>query len=105
MTPATVAEHRVRARRFGPVTRVRVDLHGISIFGPGDSRTLIRWEWIDVIDPSPGGVVVASADSSLTLPRGAFGLAPDDLAARLSEARSIVKRPDVIGDLVAGATS
>ncbi len=46
-----------------------------------------------------GGVVVRSADSRLTLPPGAFGVAPEALAAALERARSIVHRPDVIGSL------
>lgn len=114
---ATVAEHTVRlgrfgrfgrprrfgrARRFGPVTRVRVDLHGISQFGPGDRHTLIRWEWIDVIETSAGGVVVSSSETSLTLPPGSFRLPTETLAARLNSARSIVERPDVIGALLDG---
>ncbi len=95
---ATVAEHRVRSRRFGARRRVRVDLHGVSVFGPGPARTLIRWEWVEAISVD-GGVVVRSADDRLTLPPGAFGLTPDALAAELERARSIVHRPDVIGSL------
>ena len=95
---ATVAEHQVRSGRFRPKQRVRVDLHGVSVFGPGPHRTLIRWEWVETISVE-GGVVVRSADDRLTLPPGAFGLAPDALAAELERARSIVHRPDVIGSL------
>lgn len=97
---AGVAEDQVRARRFGKAQRVRVDLHGISIFGGPSERTLIRWEWIDSISPESSGVVVGSKAATLTLPKGAFGLAPSELAARLQSARSIVERPDVIGSLL-----
>ncbi len=99
---ATVAEHQIRTGRFGSKRRVRVDLHGVSVFGPGSRRTLIRWEWVDAIsvgEGEQGGVVVASADDRLTLPPGAFGLEPGALAAELERARSIVHRPDVIGSL------
>lgn len=99
---ATVAEHQVRTGRFGSKRRVRVDLHGVSMFGPGSRRTLIRWEWVDTIavgQADGGGVVVTSADDRLTLPPGAFGLAPAALAGELERARSIVHRPDVIGSL------
>jgi len=95
---ATVAEHQLRSGRFGPKQRVRVDLHGVSVFGPGARRTLIRWEWMEGISVD-GGVVVRSADDRLSLPPGAFGLAPEALAAELERARSIVHRPDVIGSL------
>ncbi|MDP8936269.1 MAG: hypothetical protein M3O23_00680 [Actinomycetota bacterium] len=95
---STVAEHQIRSRRFGPRQRVRVDLHGVSVFGPGSRRTLIRWEWMEAITVD-GGVVVRSTAEQLTLPPGAFGLAPEALAAQLERARSIVHRPDVIGSL------
>jgi len=97
---ATVAEHQVRSGPFGRRQRVRVDLHGVSVFGPGPRRTLIRWEWMEEISVD-GGVVVRSANDRLALPAGAFGLAPDALAAQLERARSIVDRPDVIGALSA----
>jgi len=99
---ATVAEHRVRIRRFGSTRRVRVDLHGVSVFGPGSRRTLIRWEWVDDIavgEGAGGGVVVRSADDRLTLPPGSFAMTPEALAAELERARSIIHRPDVIGSL------
>jgi hypothetical protein len=96
--PATVAEHQLRSGRFGPRRRVRVDLHGVSVFGPGPRRALVRWEWIRDISVDEG-VVVSSADTRLVLPRGAFGMAPEALAEALERARSIVERPDVIGAL------
>lgn len=103
--PAAVAEDLVRVRRFSKPVRVRVDLHGVSTFASGDNsesrRTLIRWEWIDTITPGPTGVVVLSADSSLTLPDHSFGLTPDALSRQLESARSIVTRSDVIAELVA----
>ncbi len=96
-----VAEDVVRARRFGPRVRVRVDLHGVSVFGRGDERTLIRWEWIERIDAG-AGVEVTSANAALVIPSGAFGLDPPALAARLEAARSITDRPDVLEQLAAG---
>ncbi len=97
--PRQVAEDVVRAGRFGPRLRVRVDLHGVSVFGRGDERTLIRWEWIEQIRVGDG-VEVTSANAELVIPSGAFGLAPPALAARLEAARSIVERPDVLEELV-----
>jgi hypothetical protein len=98
---STVAEHLVGSGWFKPKRRVRVDLHGVSVFGPGSRRTLIRWEWVEDISvpEGDGGVVVRSADDRLTLPPGSFGLPADALAAQLDRARSIVHRPDVIGTL------
>ncbi len=96
-----VADFVVRRRPFGPKVVVRVDLHGISSFGPGDARTLIRWEWIEDIAVD-GGVVVRSANARIELPPGAFGLDPEALAQRLEAARSIVHRTDVIAGLNAG---
>ena len=92
------AEDVLRSSGLGPSLRLRVDLHGVSVFGPGPRRTLIRWEWVETISVD-GGVVVRSAADRLTLPPGAFGLTPDALAAELERARSIVHRPDVIGSL------
>ena len=88
----------MRARLFGPKLRLRVDLHGVSVFGPRDDHTLIRWESITGIGLD-GGVVVRSASASLILPPGAFGLAPEALAERLDEARSPDRRPEVIAEL------
>ncbi|MGH3850212.1 MAG: hypothetical protein ACRDRT_10985 [Pseudonocardiaceae bacterium] len=99
---AGVAEDLVRLRRFGPTRRVRIDLHGISLFGPAKQRTLIRWEWITSISPEDSGVVVSSDADTLVLPKGAYGLTPPDLASRLQAARSIVERPDIIGSLLNG---
>lgn len=82
--------------------RLRVDLHGVSVFGPGESRTLIRWEWVTGIEVTDDGVVVRSPQARLTFPPGAFGLDPPVLAQRLQQARSIVDRPDVIGQLAHG---
>ena len=93
-----VADFVVRRRPFGPKVVVRVDLHGISSFGPGDARTLIRWEWIEDIAVD-GGVVVRSSNDRVELPPGAFGLDPEALAERLEAARSIVHRTDVIAEL------
>ena len=93
-----VADFVVRRRPFGPKVVVRVDLHGISSFGPGDARTLIRWEWIEDIAVDDG-VVVRSAHDRVELPAGAFGFDPQTLAQRLETARSIVHRSDVIGEL------
>ena len=93
-----VAEHLLRSDPLGPMVRVRVDLHGVSIFGPGDRRTLIRWDAITSIEAGDG-VVVRSPTAELTLPPRAFGLDPSHLAARLESAKSIIDRPDVIGEL------
>ncbi len=92
------AEHRVKLRRLGPEVRLRVDLHGVSVFGPGDERTLIRWEWIEHLGVSEG-VEVRSSETTLTLPPGAFGLPPETLCELLEEGRSIHARPDVIEHL------
>ncbi len=96
-----VAEHVMRSRLFGPKIRFRVDLHGVSTFGPGDARTLIRWEWIDTIEVKEGQAVVSSAKDRVAFPSGAFGFSAPDLAERLEKARSITRRPEVIGELQA----
>ncbi len=98
-----VAEHVMRSRMLGPKIRFRVDLHGVSMFGPGDRHTLIRFEWLETIavDDASGGVVVRSATDTITLPSGAFGLSSPALAKCLEDARSIHLRPDVIGQLTA----
>ncbi len=96
--PSRVAEHVVRRRPFGRPQRLRVDLHGVSVFGPGDHHQAIRWEWIDSIRVA-GGVVVTGKGAEILLPPGAFGLAPDALADCLREAGDIVNRTEVIGRL------
>ncbi|MGH9225905.1 MAG: hypothetical protein ACRD2W_19430 [Acidimicrobiales bacterium] len=96
-----VAEFMMRSRRFGPKIIFRVDLHGISTFGPGDQRIAIRWEWVEDIEVQGGGVDVRSATEHVLLPSGAFGFEPQALADRLQEARSIVRRPEIIGELAA----
>lgn len=92
----------MRVRRFGPKMRYRVDLHGVSAFGPGEARTMLRWEWIEQIDGHGRGVVVRSATESLVLPPSAFGLSSVALAERLEAARSITNRPEIIGELSRG---
>ena len=99
-----VAEHVVRRRFFGPKRLLRVDLHGVSSFGAGDHRSLVRWEWVEGIDVEGGtGVVVRSATDRIAFPAGAFGLSPHQLASELERARSITERPDVIGRLSGAA--
>jgi hypothetical protein len=94
-----IAEHVMRSKRFGPKLLYRVDLHGVSIFGPGEERTLIRWEWVETITVEDGWAVVRSARDQVAFPSGAFGFKPDALVQRLEEARSITRRPDIIGEL------
>ena len=93
-----VAEHVVRRRRIGPKVLLRVDLHGVSTYGPGRRRTLIRWEWISEIAVG-AGVTVRSTAGTIELPPGAFGLDPPALAERLEDARAIERRPDAIAAL------
>jgi hypothetical protein len=97
-----VAEHVVRGRLFGPKRLLRVDLHGVSAFGAGDERALIRWEWIEAIEVEWGSVVVRGADGSIVLPSGAFGLETKDLAEELERARGIENRSGVILRLSGG---
>ena len=99
-----MAEHVVRSRLFRPRVRLRVDLHGVSAFGPGDRHTLIRWEWVERISVGDG-VVVDSAKQQVRFPPGAFGLQPGPLAERLERARALDRRPDVIEELATGAPS
>jgi len=94
-----VAEHVVRGRLFGPKRLLRVDLHGVSMFGAGDEKALIRWEWVEAIVVERGCVVVRSADGTISIPSGSFGLAPRELAGELELARDIRTRSDVIGRL------
>ena len=95
---ARVAEWHVRTRPLRPKLKLRVDLHGVSVFGPRRERTLIRWEWMEDITAGDG-VTVRSANAEVHLPDGAFGLGTDDLAEKLRQARSITRRPDVIESL------
>jgi hypothetical protein len=97
-----VAEHVVRGRLFGPKRLLRVDLHGISMFGAGDEKALIRWEWIEAIEVDRAGVVVRGADDSITLPDGSFGFGSQELAGELERARNIRVRSDVIRRLSSG---
>lgn len=90
----------MRKRPFGRSRRLRVDLHGVSVFGPGDHHQVMRWEWIERISVD-GGVVVAGGGNEIVLPPGAFGLAPEVLAECLREADSIDGRTDAIGRLSA----
>ena len=96
---ARVAEHVIRGRLFGPSRLLRVDLHGVSEFGAGDARTLIRWEWVEAIEVDRGSVLVKGAEESITMPSGAFGMEAEELAAELERARAIHNRSDVIGRL------
>jgi hypothetical protein len=98
-----VAEHVVRGRLFGPKRLLRVDLHGVSAFGAGDERALIRWEWMEAIEVERDSVVVRGAEETIVMPAGAFGLEPEKLAEELELARAIHNRSDVIGRLGEGA--
>ncbi len=92
----------MRGRLFGPKRLLRVDLHGVSAFGAGDERALIRWEWVEAIDIERGSVVVRGSEHTITLPSGAFGLATKELAEELQLARRIQNRSDVILRLSSG---
>jgi len=93
----------VRGRLFGPKRLLRVDLHGVSEFGAGDERALIRWEWVEAIGVERDTVVVKGAEETIVMPAGAFGLGADDLAQELERARAIHNRSEVIGRLGSGA--
>lgn len=95
-------EEMVRAGRFGVTLRMRVDLHGVSSFGPGKHHTLIRWEWIQRITAEPHGVIVGAANGEIVFPAGVFGLEPAALAERLEQAGSIFERADIIAELGRG---
>jgi hypothetical protein len=97
---ARVVEEVVRVGRSGPVQRLRIDLHGISSFGPGEHHSLIRWERLCEISADAHGVTVSSPTGRIVLPTGVFGIRPVDLAEKLEEARSIFKRPDVLASLI-----
>ncbi|MDQ6783859.1 MAG: hypothetical protein M3063_10525 [Actinomycetota bacterium] len=92
-------EELVRAGRFGPTVRLRIDLHGVSSFGPGTHRTLIRWEWIERVVVHNDGVVITSARGEVVFPSGVFGLDPPALAERLEGAGSIFRRADILDEL------
>ncbi len=83
----------------GESQRLRVDLHGVATFGPADEHTAIRWEWIEELAGGEDEVVVRSAQATITIPAGTFGLAPAALVAQLERARSITERTDVIVEL------
>lgn len=93
----------MRGRLFGPKRLLRVDLHGVSAFGAGDERALIRWEWIEAIDIERDTVVVRGGEGSIVMPSGSFGLGAGELAEELELARAIHNRSDVIGRLGVGA--
>ncbi|HSH59882.1 MAG TPA: hypothetical protein VK988_09635 [Acidimicrobiales bacterium] len=98
-----VAEQVMRSGLVGRRRRYRVDLHGVSVFGPGDGHTLIRWERIETIaGRADDGVRVESATAAVVFPRGAFGLDPPALAAQLEAARSIDRRGQIIAELAGG---
>lgn len=96
--PSRVAEYVVRTRRFGRPQRLRVELHGISLLGPGEKREVIRWEWVETITADQA-VMVSGNGHQLAIPAGAFGMEPADLAEQLQRARRIEERSDVIGRL------
>lgn len=89
----------MRGRLFGPSRLLRVDLHGVSEFGAGDERALIRWEWVEAIEVDRGSVLVRGADAAIAMPSGAFGMDAEELAAELERARTIRHRSDVIARL------
>ena len=94
-----MVEETIRSGRFGSTIRLRIDLHGVSSFGPGKHHTAIRWEWIERITPAQHGVVVVSDAHEIVLPSGTFGLEPAVLAERLEQAGSIFDRADIIAEL------
>lgn len=101
-----VAEEVVRSGSsagLAGLVRLRVDLHGVSTFGPGDRRTLIRWEWIEEISCEPHSVVVHSDRHEIVFPSGTFGIGPQALAELLAKAGSILQRADVIAELARNA--
>lgn len=94
-----VAQHVMRSG-LGRRRCFRVDLHGVSVFGPGDRHVLIRWERIESISiDDDRGVEVVSATARVRFPQGAFGLDPPALAAQLEVARGIERRGQVIAEL------
>lgn len=94
-----VAEHNIGGRFLKAKRLVRVDLHGVSTFGPGDEHLLLRWERIEDIVAGPEGVDVVTAKERLHVPAGAFRLSPDALAAQLRRASDPDARGVVIDEL------
>lgn len=92
----------MRSRPFTRKLKYRVDLHGVSVFGPGDEHALIRWEWITEMAVD-GGVVVTGNNARVKFPPGAFGMSSEKLNALLEQARSIEQRGSVIGSLIQGS--
>lgn len=90
----------MRNGRFGRRRRYRVDLHGVSVFGPGQEHTLIRWERVESISADASGCAsVVSATAQVVFPRGAFGMDAGTLVEHLEAARSIERRGEVIAQL------
>ena len=98
-----VAESVVRRRPFGRAQRVRVELHGVSIIGPGDRREVMRWEWVESVAAEDGAVVLAGDGKRLLLPAGAFGLTAEALAGHLRRAGDSDERTEVISVLGSSA--
>jgi len=95
---ARVAEFFMRPGPFSRKLKYRVDLHGVSVFGPGDEHALIRWEWITEFKLD-AGVLVTGSNAQVKFPPGVFGLTPESLLGLLEQARSIQDRGSVIGRL------
>lgn len=97
-----VAEQVIRTGRLRRRRRYRVDLHGVSVFGPGSEHALIRWERVESIAvDAQGSVSVVSATAKVVFPKGAFRTSPSELAERLRAAGSIERRGEVIARLAA----
>lgn len=96
---ARVAEDLVRTGLLRRKQLVRVDLHGVSLFGPSGHHRVVRWEWIESIHPRPEGVLIRCPAGDLAVPAGAFSATPEDLARTLEQARAIERRPEVIAAL------
>jgi hypothetical protein len=101
---ARVVEVIVSAGRRRAERRIRIDLHGISTFGPGPHHSLIRWEQLASLSAGPHGVTASSSRAEIILPNGIFGVEPAALASKLEQARSIFQRSDILAEL-SGAES
>lgn len=88
----------MRTKPFARKKKLRVDLHGASIFGSRGEHTLIRWEWMTGIHLEEG-VVIRSHHAEIVFSDGAFGLPSSELAELLREARSPDRRGEIIGRL------